>query len=59
LPGPIGVSFPGTAQVLGPSFHSQVSVTNLAAWAARLKAMPGFALPYELIPSKDREFDPA
>ena len=32
---------------------------NLAAWAGRLKAMPGFALPYELIPSKDHEFDPA
>jgi glutathione S-transferase len=32
---------------------------HLEAWAARLKAMPGFALPYELIPSKDREFDPA
>jgi len=32
---------------------------HLAAWAGRLKAMPGFALPYELIPSKDREFDPA
>ena len=32
---------------------------HLAAWAVRLKAMPGFALPYELIPSKDREFDPA
>jgi len=31
---------------------------HLAAWAGRLKAMPGFALPYELIPSKDREFDP-
>ena len=31
----------------------------LAAWAARLKAMLGFAVPYELIPSKDREFDPA
>ena len=26
---------------------------------ARLKAMPGFALPYDLIPSKDREFDPS
>ena len=25
----------------------------------RIKAMPGFALPYDLIPSKDREFDPA
>jgi glutathione S-transferase len=32
---------------------------HLAAWAGRLKSMPGFALPYELIPSKDREFDPA
>jgi glutathione S-transferase len=31
---------------------------HLQAWAARLKAMPGFALPYDLIPSKDREFDP-
>ena len=29
---------------------------HLDAWAARLKAMPGFALPYDLIPSKDREF---
>jgi glutathione S-transferase len=29
---------------------------NLEAWVARLKAMPGFALPYDLIPSKDREF---
>jgi glutathione S-transferase len=31
---------------------------NLLAWSNRLKAMPGFALPYDLIPSKDREFDP-
>jgi glutathione S-transferase len=31
---------------------------HLLAWSERLKAMPGFALPYELIPSKDREFDP-
>ena len=31
---------------------------HLEAWVGRLKAMPGFALPYELIPSKDREFDP-
>ena len=31
---------------------------NLEAWANRIKAMPGFALPYDLIPSKDREFDP-
>jgi glutathione S-transferase len=31
---------------------------HLVAWAERLKAMPGFALPYDLIPSKDREFDP-
>jgi len=32
---------------------------HLEAWANRIKAMPGFALPYDLIPSKDREFDPA
>ena len=32
---------------------------HLAAWATRIKAMPGFALPYHLIPSKDREYDPA
>jgi glutathione S-transferase len=28
---------------------------HLRAWADRLKAMPGFALPYELIPKKDAE----
>jgi glutathione S-transferase len=32
---------------------------RLEAWSHRLKAMPGFALPYELIPSKDREFEAA
>ena len=32
---------------------------NLLAWSERLKAMPGFALPYDLIPSKDREVEPA
>jgi len=32
---------------------------HLEAWAGRLKAMPGFALPYDLIPSKDREFPAA
>jgi glutathione S-transferase len=31
---------------------------NLAAWAARLKAMPGFALPYELIPSLEHAQKP-
>jgi glutathione S-transferase len=31
---------------------------HLMVWSERLKAMPGFALPYDLIPSKDREFDP-
>src|SRR5947199_2186322 len=31
---------------------------HLEAWSQRLKSMPGFALPYDLIPSKDREFDP-
>jgi glutathione S-transferase len=29
---------------------------NLQAWATRLKAMAGFALPYDLIPKKDQEF---
>jgi len=28
---------------------------NLEAWTLRLKAMPGFALPYDLIPKKDLE----
>jgi glutathione S-transferase len=32
---------------------------NLEAWSHRLKAMPGFALPYDLIPKKDREIVPA
>ncbi|HTV43744.1 MAG TPA: glutathione S-transferase family protein [Stellaceae bacterium] len=32
---------------------------HLEAWSRRLAAMPGFALPYDLIPSKDREYDPA
>jgi len=32
---------------------------NLEAWAERLKAMPGFALPYDLIPKKDAEIVPA
>lgn len=29
---------------------------HLEAWSRRLKAMPGFALPYDLIPKKDAEF---
>jgi len=32
---------------------------NLEAWAERLKAMPGFALPYDLIPKTDAEIVPA
>jgi glutathione S-transferase len=32
---------------------------RLEAWANRLKAMPGFALPYDLIPKKDQEMVPA
>lgn len=32
---------------------------HLLAWSERLKAMPGFALPYDLIPKKDQKFDPA
>jgi len=31
---------------------------RLLAWSERIKAMPGFALPYDLIPKKDAEFDP-
>ena len=32
---------------------------HAAAWRDRLMAMPGFALPYDLIPKKDREIDGA
>jgi glutathione S-transferase len=32
---------------------------NVAAWWNRITAMPGFALPYDLIPKKDREMGPA
>jgi len=32
---------------------------NVKAWSRRLKAMPGFALPYDLIPKKDTEIGPA
>jgi glutathione S-transferase len=32
---------------------------NVRAWAQRLAALPGFALPYDLTPKKDREIDPA
>jgi glutathione S-transferase len=32
---------------------------NVEAWSRRLKAMPGFALPYDLIPKKDQEMLPA
>lgn len=32
---------------------------NVAAWSRRLAAMPGFALPYDLIPKKDQEMVPA
>jgi len=31
---------------------------HVAAWSRRLQSMPGFALPYDLIPKKDREIDP-
>ena len=30
----------------------------LEAWSRRLAAMPGFALPYDLIPKKDQEIEP-
>ena len=29
---------------------------HLSAWAERLRTLPGFALPYDLIPKKDTEF---
>jgi glutathione S-transferase len=32
---------------------------NVEAWSRRLAAMPGFALPYDLIPKKDQEMGPA
>ena len=32
---------------------------NVEAWSRRLQAMPGFALPYDLIPKKDQEMVPA
>jgi glutathione S-transferase len=28
---------------------------NVAAWSQRLAALAGYALPYDLIPKKDRE----
>jgi glutathione S-transferase len=31
---------------------------NVEAWSRRLAAMPGYALPYDLIPKKDREIGP-
>ncbi|HJU31532.1 MAG TPA: glutathione S-transferase family protein [Hyphomicrobiaceae bacterium] len=31
---------------------------GVEAWSRRLKAMPGFALPYDLIPKKDQEMVP-
>lgn len=32
---------------------------NIVRWSDQLKAMPRFALPYDLIPKKDREFERA
>jgi glutathione S-transferase len=32
---------------------------SLEAWSRRLAALPGFALPYDLTPKRDTEFDPA
>ncbi|MES2713531.1 MAG: glutathione S-transferase family protein [Pseudomonadota bacterium] len=31
---------------------------NVAAWSRRIQAMPGYAYPYDLVPKKDREFEP-
>ncbi|MGO8918271.1 MAG: glutathione S-transferase family protein [Stellaceae bacterium] len=32
---------------------------HVEAWSLRLKSMPGFALPYDLIPKRDQEIVPA
>ncbi len=32
---------------------------HVEAWSQRLESMPGFALPYDLIPKKDWEMVPA
>ena len=32
---------------------------NLQAWSQRVSALPGYALPYDLTPKRDTEFDPA
>ncbi|HEY4250979.1 MAG TPA: glutathione S-transferase family protein [Roseomonas sp.] len=32
---------------------------NIAAWSQRIQAMQGYAYPYDLVPKKDREIDPA
>jgi glutathione S-transferase len=32
---------------------------NVQAWSQRIAAMEGYAMPYDLIPKKDQEFDPA
>jgi glutathione S-transferase len=32
---------------------------NIVAWSNRLKAMPGFQLPYDLIPKADQVMAPA
>lgn len=33
--------------------------SNVHAWSRRLAGLPGFALPYDLIPKKDQEIGPA
>lgn len=32
---------------------------NVVGWSDRIQAMAGYAMPYDLIPKKDREIDPA
>jgi glutathione S-transferase len=32
---------------------------NMEAWSRRLKALPGFALPYDLIPKRDQVMVPS
>ena len=53
------VSEGGTLAALEAAARGRVAWSDRpggeVAWSERLRAMPGFALPYDLIPSKDRE----
>ena len=53
----MGVSTPRWEAFVGSFFAPSRGLFAYAPWL--LLALPGFALPYDLIPSKDREYDPA